>query len=296
MELPTGPEGVLRHIEEWERRREGSRFTKVGDTIRAGSTRIQRFSACIDKLAGANSAASLLWGSIKFVLTLVDASAEEHAKLCQGFAVMVNCLPRIEVYADIFDSPLVHNSVNAFYNSMLRFWIRACKYYRGRRHWRLFRVAWNDCASKLQELEQEMTENRDRVEKAALAEHIGEAKKSRVEQKHVNRELIEAQEFSRQKDINSWLAPQSYDTDYYVQDLMSAKKSLHPGTCKWVLKRKEFEIWAKGDDSRGSFLWISARPGAGKTVLFVLDRPRLLRRSIKRLWSSTLLLLQGRRY
>jgi len=68
--IPTGPEDVVNEIEKWQRRHLDS---KVAAGVRAGLVRLQRFSASIDMLAqGTPSPGCLLWGSIKFVLTVSD--------------------------------------------------------------------------------------------------------------------------------------------------------------------------------------------------------------------------------
>ena len=66
--LPSGPEDVVNDIEQWHKRHLDS---KVTASIRSGLGQLQRFSASIDMLAqGAPSPGCLLWGSIKFVLTV----------------------------------------------------------------------------------------------------------------------------------------------------------------------------------------------------------------------------------
>lgn len=92
-------------------------------------------------------------------------AAEEYDKLCQALSRMIDCLPRIELYTETFlDSELVRACVSAFYVSTLRFWTRACKFYRRHRLLNFIRVIWNDFGAEFSELEISMIENRDRVE------------------------------------------------------------------------------------------------------------------------------------
>ncbi len=73
--VPAGPGDVLHQIDDWQRKQFVSRYTKVAKGIKSGIARIQRFSSSIDMLApGSTSPACLLWGSIKFVLTVGDVS------------------------------------------------------------------------------------------------------------------------------------------------------------------------------------------------------------------------------
>ena len=83
---------------------------------------------------------------------------------------MVDCLPRIELYTETFlDSDLVRACVSAYYVSILRFWTRACKFYRRHGLLNFIRVIWNDFGAEFSELEISMIEIRDRVESMAHA-------------------------------------------------------------------------------------------------------------------------------
>lgn len=109
---------------------------------------------------------------------------------------------------------------------------------------------------------------------AALAEHIGGSKVTKVYQQSVNSGLLEAQISTRRKEIIRWLAPVASDVEYFSNDLASAKALRHPKTCVWVLDKPELtQLCDTSHGSAKSLLWIYANPGAGKTVLssFLID-------------------------
>ena len=69
--IPARPEDVANEVEKWLCRQSASRYARVAAAVRAGVGRMQRFSDSIDMLAqGSPSPGCLLWGSIKFVLTV----------------------------------------------------------------------------------------------------------------------------------------------------------------------------------------------------------------------------------
>lgn len=108
---------------------------------------------------------------------------------------------------------------------------------------------------------------------SALAEHIGESKIARTQQQTMMTSLSEAQSSSRQKEIITWLAPTGNAVEYYMEDFANAKAARHSNTCQWVMARDAFVQFSQVTHSGGSFLWIYAQPGAGKTVLaaFLID-------------------------
>ena len=92
-------------------------------------------------------------------------AAEEYVKLCRALSRIVDCLPRIELYTETFlDSDLVKGCVKDFYVSILRFWTRACKFYRRRRLWNFVRVVWYDYNEEFGELEAELVKTQNGVE------------------------------------------------------------------------------------------------------------------------------------
>ena len=70
LQLPVSVEDLVHHVDGWLASKPGKTrkaINVMGQTV----SRIQRFSSCIDQLAqGSPDPASLLWGSIKFVLTV----------------------------------------------------------------------------------------------------------------------------------------------------------------------------------------------------------------------------------
>ena len=226
-------------------------------------------------------------------MQIVQNAAEEYSKLCKTLTRMTECFPNVELYAEAFrDSRLIQDCVNDFYTSVLRFWTRACKFYRRHRLWNFVRVVWNDYEAEFGDLESDMVRCRNRIQcelhrlrkrtsslrakivpASALAEHIGEAKEATTQQQIVNTSLLEAQNSSRQKEIIIWLAPINYAVDYFMKDFEDAKAARHANTCQWLLSRDPFIQFCEVTQASNSFLWIHAQPGAGKTVLaaFLVD-------------------------
>lgn len=98
-----------------------------------------------------------------------------------------------------------------------------------------------------------------------------------MNQQSVNLELLEVQSLTRRKEITAWLAPASYDVEYYSNDFAVAKALRHPKTCMWVLDKKEVtQLSYENQEPGEAFLCIFASPGAGKTVLssFLIDHYR----------------------
>ncbi|KAK0506980.1 hypothetical protein JMJ35_010680 [Cladonia borealis] len=280
LEEITSPKDVANHIENLEAKRHAGKRGAFAEKVHSITTRLTRFSSVIDIMTSSSIEASLVWGSLKLLLTIVHQSAEAYGKICQSILAVSDSFPTVESLAITFDhSELVCSHIAAFYASVLRFWSRALSFYRRRRLFNIFRV-WHDFDSEFGDLDRDMKRHGTCIEQAAAAAHMNESRTAMLDQKVVNDQLIEytrsAITSDRHRDIAQWLAPFNYETSYYADDLRSAYESCHPGTCMWILERPEFELWMHSDpnDATTRILWLTGVPGAGKTVLssFVISR------------------------
>jgi hypothetical protein len=270
----TSPEDILKELELWQVKHAESKRGKVVDQVRDGLARMQSFNRALDLLAqGTPFPGCLVWGSIVFVLTMLRHTTEEYDKICRALTRVIEYLPAIEIFTESFsESSLIQGCVGDFYCSLLRFWTKACKAYHRRRLW-IFQKAWSSYDTKFGELEDDMIKYQERLEKLATAKHIHESRNAISEQQRMNAAVLKAQDLEHQRDIITWLAPATYDVDYYVDDLVNASAARHVNTCRWLLTKDAFLQFSQRVLQEGSLLWIYAQPGAGKTVLsaFLID-------------------------
>lgn len=70
LQLPMRPEDLIDYVQAWNTSKHG-KTRKSLELMQNTVSRIQRFSGCIDQLVqGIPDPASLLWGSIRFALTV----------------------------------------------------------------------------------------------------------------------------------------------------------------------------------------------------------------------------------
>ena len=78
--------------------------------------------------------------------------------------------------------------------------------------------------------------------------------------------------------IIQWLSPVQHEIDYFERDLAEQLAERHETSCEWILATPQYKVWTScSTGSADSLFWISAIPGAGKTVLsaFLVDHLRL---------------------
>ena len=192
LEEITSPKDVANHIENLEAKRHAGKRGAFAEKVHSITTRLTRFSSVIDIMTSSNIEASLIWGSLKLLLTIVHQSAEAYGKICQSILTVSDSFPTVELLATTFDhSELVCSHIAAFYESVLLFWSRALSFYRRRRIFSIFR-AWHDFDSEFGDLDRNMQRYGKGIEQAAAAAHMNESRTARLEQSAVNHQLVEA--------------------------------------------------------------------------------------------------------
>ena len=192
LEKITSPKDVANHIENLEAKRHAGKRGAFAEKVHSITTHLTRFSSVIDIMTSGNMEASLIWGSLKLLLTIVHQSAEAYGKICQSIHTVSDSFPTVELLATTFDhSELVCSHIVAFYECVLQFWSKALSFYRRRRVFKLFRM-WHDFDSEFGDLDRDLKRHGRGIEQAAAAAHMNESRTARLEQMAVNRQLIEA--------------------------------------------------------------------------------------------------------
>ena len=188
----TSPTDVAKHVEDLEAKRHSSKHGAIADRVHAVTGRLIQFSSVLDAITSSNLEASLIWGSLKLLLTIVHRTSGQYYKVCESILAVGNSFPSVELLAKVFDhSELVCSHIVAFYESVLQFWSKALKFYRGKRLFKPSRV-WHNFDSEFGRLNRDLKRHGKAIEKAAAAVHMNESRIARIEQTNVNRELIEA--------------------------------------------------------------------------------------------------------
>ena len=192
VEAITSPEDISKHIETLEAKKNMGKSGTFANKVHTITGRLTKFSSVIDVITSSNTEASLIWGSLKLLLTIVHNSLEEYEKIGKSILAVSESFPIIELWAGTFKhSGIVCGQVVAFYTSVLGFWSKALQFYKRRRIFNIFR-AWHDFDSEFGDLDRYIKRRGSMIEQAAAAVHMNEARKARVEQIAVNSLLVEA--------------------------------------------------------------------------------------------------------
>ena len=196
LEAITSPADVVVQIERLEAKTHTGKSGAFADRVHAIIDRLVQFSNVIGAITSSNTEASLIWGSLKLLLTIVHQSSEEYEKICKSILAVSDSFPTVELVTDTFNhSDLVCGHVVDFYTSVLKFWSKALRFYKRRRIFNILR-AWHDFDSEFGDLGRDMKRYGKAIEKAAAAVHMNESRTARLEQKAFNHEFLDAKHYA----------------------------------------------------------------------------------------------------
>ena len=192
VEAVTSPADVASHIKDLEDATHAGKSGRFADRLHSITGRLTQFSNVIGAITSSNTEASLVWGSLKLLLTIVHQSSEEYGKICQSILAVSDSFSIVDLVTETFNSSeLVCGYVGNFYISVLAFWSKALKFYKRRRIFNILR-AWHDFESEFGDLERDMKRYRELIEKAAAAVHMKESRTARLEQKRFHHQFLDA--------------------------------------------------------------------------------------------------------
>ena len=185
-------------------------------------------------------------------------------KILQAFSDIADVLPRLDRLKATFpDDNNFNQVVGLIYSDVIEFHRRAYRMFR-RRGWHFwFAFDWGLFERRFKLILQKLASHCDLLDKEAAAAHFSEMKQFR------DKRQLEEDAFERQRhiqmaqDVFIWLSATEDQQQEHLH-LMSDKRQ--PETCDWILRDPQMQPWME-DDSGDALLWMTAIPGAGKSII-----------------------------
>ncbi|KAH0564926.1 hypothetical protein GP486_001681 [Trichoglossum hirsutum] len=269
----TNPKDIRKYLEDVRQQQKKSKLSKTMYGIGTCIDALVRHERAMEMFAQAGGMPGCVaWGSIRLVLGLTQGHIKDYERLLEALADISAWLEPIGVDATTFsDSAMVSQSLVALYVHIIGFWAKAYTVYsssKSRKLFGAFKAVWTDYDDEFNVLKQNMDKDLKIFLASANAEHHRQFDQFN---KNFDKLVLESRRTVEHKDIVRWLAPGEdvpHGIDFYQMELTTAYNTRQPGTCEWILKQEKYLSWnAASPHNKGSFLWITAIPGAGKSIL-----------------------------
>ncbi|CAI6284852.1 unnamed protein product [Periconia digitata] len=206
---------------------------------------LQHYAKAIDVMAQQSGPVALAWGCIRVLLESVDSHNSYIAFLVSTMEEISDKLHLFQRYDGIYSdwTPFRDSLTNVHYHIVI-FLLRVNETLRSGT-FKLFRKTFAMAIKK------EIQGSLD-----AIARHtrLLERETELVHHQITHSEI--------RKRIMDWLSPVDV-----MHDSLRAREKRTDGTCHWIFKNRAYLDW-RDEKTLDRVLWLSGRPGSGKTVLF----------------------------
>ncbi|TEY63394.1 hypothetical protein BOTCAL_0155g00160 [Botryotinia calthae] len=252
---------ILNIQDDQSRRKSMMNLSRVKAFIEA----LEQYSNVVDVFLNTSSLLCFIWGPMKFCLQVASSWAESFDTLLDAYQQLVENIPLLEQYGDLFKgNSYMVNVLALIYEDMLDFHRAALRVFsKSTRH----KALVESQATILQFEKQQKDYTKAETSLSTIQESILSIQE--YQREHLNHkkqfEAIEKEDNKRQRlALIDWLASTDPIPDHEFAVSMRADC---PSSGNWILRENKIEAWLDPQQSTVPLLWINGIPGAGKTIL-----------------------------
>ncbi|KAK0665456.1 NACHT domain-containing protein [Cercophora samala] len=231
---------------------------------------MEQFGKVIEVFVNTNETLAFVWGPIKLLLLTAKGGADAFDCLLDAYSKIADSLPIFQNYQHIFQSdPEVQVGLSSIWENILDFHTKAIRIFSKSTVKLMFRSLWNDFKSRFGALLSDLEQKRLWLESYVNQIHIQHSEHDRI----AFLEEIDEQRRMRASEkllaVHQWLQAPSCIRDH--EEHQEVRDTHHKATKQqaglWLLDNDNVKTWMSTPFPRTPFLWIHAKPGAGKSVL-----------------------------
>ncbi|KAH7068353.1 hypothetical protein BKA63DRAFT_112495 [Paraphoma chrysanthemicola] len=225
---------------------------------------LERYSKVMDVLCNGTPFLPWVWAPLKLILLTALDVLNAFEKLVEAYGKVAHVLPRLERFSAAFNYDVSFQNVLALvYADILDIHRNSYALVR-KRSWKiLFGSTWARFETRFGGILQRLAYHSDLLDREAYAINISETLS------HNNEELLrwerqdtELEAFKRHR-VFSWLRMDESSPEHTLSK--HCDDSL-PTSCDWFMNQDKMQLW-QNDGSENALVWITGKPGAGKSVL-----------------------------
>ncbi|EPS37078.1 hypothetical protein H072_9294 [Dactylellina haptotyla CBS 200.50] len=270
--LPTNPEpnDVLDFVTRANYLGSKRNSRKFGDRIRPFLTAVHQFSGTVDVMVQSNpEIASLVWGSVKFLMTILMAHNKYFEDATSILQRIGRYCPLVEEFRMLLPEPKLEDVICEFYAIIINFCESLVSV--------LLTKSWKSYVKATLGSLKEDFQDFEKIEK--YGSYVDLYIRLASKRAHYRERQADAQFRNRVMDYTSTDIIQSNrSADWRIQQDQRQKEHDHysmyfrhlgkvqSGTGQWILSLESFTKW-ENDPSSSPILWCRGIPGAGKSVL-----------------------------
>ncbi|EMD69111.1 hypothetical protein COCSADRAFT_130498 [Bipolaris sorokiniana ND90Pr] len=174
-------------------------------------------------------------------------------------------MPLLAQYEDYFrNHPHMTRVLQLMYEDILKFHLKAMKYFQKRMWQQLFQALWKSFNTQFAAILRDLREHMALIESQATVSQFSEILETRrrIELQFDDERANEVRK--RRMVVHQWLAAANCSAD---QEACTKVRREHPGTGKWLLRENRFCSWFDPILCSTHMLWMNGIPGAASLVV-----------------------------
>ncbi|KAL8823762.1 MAG: hypothetical protein Q9191_005572 [Dirinaria sp. TL-2023a] len=268
----TQPRDLLDYIKQRQNKEHRSKIRQLLSKVSSFGFRFEKYQSALDLIAqGTPMPGCLIWGSIRLALKMFENYNSAYERLLVALIMMGDRLSVVELHASVWcDSDEFKGYLISFYKSMIDFWSRVLKFYQRNRLLILFRSFLSGYDLEFKKFEDRMDVSHRILKASANTLQAGEVRT----QGNKLQALLQSDQKNEASSLLRWLSPEHFEIGEYENELKSARDLRYADTCEWMTRMQQFKTWSEANSQpQQNLLWISAGPGAGKTIMssYIVD-------------------------
>ncbi|KAJ0110210.1 hypothetical protein J7T55_000642 [Diaporthe amygdali] len=217
---------------------------------------IEQYGHAVDVFVNTSEILAFVWVASKY--------ADALDRLLEAYQTIWGELPLLSSLQDLTSGrPYTKTILSWIYHDILDFHREAMKYFRGKVWQQVFQAAWRGFSSKIDLVKTKMQRNYNLLKtEASLAQFEEVRRIHRIAVDEFNNQR-QAELDRRQNYVTQWLcAP---NTQGFQEEIAEARICADAGS--WLVRDRKFTNWTDPHFCDNPLLWVTGKPGAGKSVL-----------------------------
>ncbi|KAF2994830.1 hypothetical protein E8E13_002953 [Curvularia kusanoi] len=225
---------------------------------------LERYSKAMEVLCNGTPFLPWIWAPVKLLLLSALDALSAFEKLIEAYGKIAHVLPRLERYTAAFNhDPNFQNTLALVYADILEVHRHSYKFV-CRKSWAiLFGSTWARFETRFTGILERLAYHSDLLDREAYAINISETLRHSGDQARRWEQEDAELEASKYHTVLTWLKMNETSQDYIFRKHCDGSIS---DSSDWFINQDKMQRW-KSDRSENAWVWITGKPGAGKSVL-----------------------------
>ncbi|KAI1321681.1 hypothetical protein F5Y16DRAFT_416784 [Xylariaceae sp. FL0255] len=209
---------------------------------------------------------SYVWGPMERIIRVTSTSLEAFNSILDAYQEIGENIPRLHSHrAQLASNEHFRSILSLIFDDTLWFHREILRILKQPEWNVLFRSSWADFASSLDQIKERLDQSRRLIDAGSITfKDLEEILNIRWNSARTFNEYKEFRNISRRDHAIQWLAPANVEAEH-ARHRKTRSICQFPG--KWLLQDTYFRRWLDPESSTDPSIWLTGKPGAGKTIL-----------------------------